>query len=409
MAACPEPLLLLRLPLATSPPAPLLDIRLPDAVESRHARGSVTIPHTEWEDRRMELPPRGRTYAVLYAGSDGRSHAVARDLAARFPADVVALLDADDVETWDTVARPELAGRVGKGAYPPALQPRLWAPGPLAYDLVRHLAEWLPEAWQADASPLPRPPFRVLDAGSGMGRNAVYLAEELPAVLGAAWRGAESANNDAVLERQCDVGDTAAPPHTPPTPLAPDHPLYIAAVDNRALMGLRCGMLAHRTSLPQHILVHPVVADVGAYLAARPYWGPCASGDTRDAPEGRVHDVCSARASAWVAVHGPITAFDVVVCARWVDKPVLSRIGCAMAAGGALLLVEHFHADCPHPADPRQKLEEGEVLALVSAGDATAGSGAVWRTLVERRVAAEDGRPLLQAVLRRDVGQPPAQ
>lgn len=417
MATGPEPqlLLLLRPPSpSSSPPVPLLDIRLDAAVATRHARGSVHIPHTEWEHRRMELPPRGRAYSVLFAGSDGASHAVARDLAARFPRDVVALLDADDDATWDITARPELAGRVGSGAYPPALQPRLWVPGPLASELVRCLAEWLPSASQpppqagADLStaPLPRPPFCVLDAGSGMGRNAIFLAEALPAVLGAAvWRSPDADRDDdgvADAGRRA-AGQAAAPPHAPTPP--PPRPLYIAAVDNRALMGRRCGMLAHRASLPSHTLVHPVVADVGAYLAtAAPYWGPCAADDPADALGGSGPE-CTARACGWVASHGPIAAFDAVLCARWVDKPVLARIGCAMAAGGALLLVEHFHADCPHPPDPGQKLSEGEVLALVSAGDEAAGSGAVWRTLSERRVAAEDGRPLLQVVLRRDMPQ----
>lgn len=344
---------------ALLPPLPLLDLRPRAAVEARRLRGTVAIPPDEWLDRRAELPPRTVRYAVLYAADDAACTAAATELRRRFPADVAALVDAGRVD-WAGAA---LARHVAAGPYPPCEQPRLWQPGPLAVELVARLAagEWLPRQREAvagrDDSPLPQQ-MRVLDAGSGMGRNAVYLAQEAPRAL------AQAAGADLAAKQ-------AAPS------------VRVTAVENRWPLVDMSAAFAARLGVGG--AVHCVLAEYADFLAA------CERANNNNTTDD---------ANAAPPPHD--TEFDAVLYARFMDKPSLPRLARTLLprASPGLLLVEHFHASAAHPVDPAQTIAEGELLAAVS--DTGGSGGGTWTQLLERRSTAEDGRPLLQVVLRHD-------
>ena len=292
---------------------PLIDVRNTPAVTRKHILGSINIDAVK--GRRMELPPRGVHYAVLY---DAETHASAAYLKEYFPEDAVALCNADDAAFWSGV--PEHLIATGK-AYPQLVQPRLWQPSRLVADAASLTISWLGRS--------AHPGFvRILDAGSGMGRNAVFIAEQL--------------NARADLEK-----------------------CVVDAVDNRAVMATLAGELAQRNGVGHHVVT--VHSDVAAHLER--------CGEIR---------------------------YDIMLCARFMDKKLLSSNALTAALHPSLpslLLVEHFHVTTSHPTSPEQVIREGEILALVSEGAGTAAADD-WESLRECLVSAEDGRPLLQVVLR---------
>ena len=355
--------------------APLLDIRLCDAIEVRRLKGSVNLPHTEWLQRRMELPPRGHKFAILYDSIDAGSVRECKDISSRFSEDVIATIDAQAID-WENGS---IKSAVESGPYPGSIQPRLWFPGPLVAELVERIkaGEWLsvPPSEDDSVTSCASQPITttvsVLDAGSGMGRNAVFLAQELPRAL---------------------TGSCGTAPS-----------VLITAVDNRRLLAELLTDFAKRLGVEDR--VKPIVSEFDAIIdqySSSTKLGDEATGNSND--------------------H---RGFDIVLFARFMDKPSLRRIETVIPRHSpALLCVEHFHASADHPSDPAQKISEEEVLALVqsSAGkshdsraggtspssasadvracDAHASPAPHWEVLLERRTAAEDGRPLLQTVLR---------
>lgn len=302
---------------------PVLDVR-GVASRGRRVRGSVNIPADELQARRMELPPRGVRYAVL---ADASTAGDAERLHASFPDDVVAVLRGDDDAVWHALPPSRVctaADDDGGGN----TAPRFWKPGALVAEARAALPTWLGAARGE--------PLRVLDAGSGMGRNAVFLAEDAP-----------------------------------PTP---GHlPCAVTAVDNRRVMERLC-----------------------ADFAAR-----CGVGDRIDAVTGDVLAHMLAHAAA--CENGDALPYDVVLLARFMDKRALSAAGaCLPGARPGVVVVEHFHAEAAHPARAEDKLVEGEVLTLCAQGEAARGGTGRWSLVLERRSAAEDGRPLLHAVVRRE-------
>lgn len=317
----------------------VLDMRSKTAFESLRLRGSICIPHEEWLDRRMELSARGEPYIVLYDPLDPKCTEAARDIASRFATDVQDTIDAT------ILLAPGARNFVESGAYPDSIQPRLWRPGPLCTELVSRLrvGEWLRPS---DGNSLD-----VLDAGSGMARNAIYLGLEIPKALS-----------------EYDNSPRAGPA------------ARIVAVDNRRHMEKLALQFAGRMGLAGRIL--PVTSDFSDFLDM------CTKSrvDTEANPSHASEPTC-------------FRPFDVVLYARFMDKPALRRIGSVMREDSpSLLLIEHFHVSTDHPSDRGQTIAEGEALALVSESDA---SVAQWETLLEQPCVAEDGRPMLQVVLRR--------
>lgn len=154
----------------------------------------------------MELPPRGAYFHVLYDPSDPESAAPAAAFVTQFSPWAL-LAPCDDETFWDGL--------------PPALssqRTRLWRPGPLVARLAPKLDEWLH---------LAPTPLRVLDVGSGTGRNAVFL----------------------VLE--------SSPCHC-----------ECICIDNRQVLVDKCALFAERAGAPRGS-VAVVCAEAQAWLCAR--------------------------------------------------------------------------------------------------------------------------------------------
>ena len=321
---------------AALPHAFVLDLRCDltrSVVRLRHGCGwtCAHIPGAMLSARRMELPPRGKQYALLIDSASDADVATAHRLVESFPRDIVAVVDGGPAATlWDLLPQQCIVRGEGgeveseSSREPP---PRLWQPSPFLAELLPQLRMLLYDsALTCDFSSL-----RILDAGSGMGRNAVALAQGV----------------------DCNV----------------------VAVDNRAVMSKLCTEFASRAGVSSSITA--VTEDVCAHLRR-----------TAQAP---------AR-----------SRYDVMLCARFLDRKALALASAALSSTAALIVIEHFHRSAKHPASPEDKLAEGEALEIVSASSAEPGGGARWVVLIERRGEAEDGRPLLLVVLRRRGESPEA-
>ena len=235
---------------ALFPTHAIIDVRPEAAFRRGHLPGSGNVPHTEFAERRAELPPRGA--AVLVVAEDGaRAEAAARSLAALgFVA--VRWLDAgpDSVPGVAPVRDPAV---------------RLWRPNPF-------LAEVLPL--------LPRS-GRALDLASGSGRDAVCLAL---------------------------------------------HGLDTEAWDFDPLALARAQALAARAG----VKLRTLICDL----------------EQRDAPL-------------------PEATWDVVVCFRFLHRPLLPRLATALAAGGFLVYETYRRGQerFGKPSRSRFLLEPGELRA----------------------------------------------
>jgi len=172
----------------TSAAEPLVDIRSADAMAVVHVAGSLALPHAEYADRSLELPPRGTEVRVMIDTTD----APCMELAAALPFlphEVTAWYDGASEELWASVAavQPHL---VVRGRAPdPSSQPQLWQPGPVIPILVAALRDaglvcaagaactcTVAAAGDSAGGGGGCDHVTILDAGSGTGRNAVHLA-----------------------------------------------------------------------------------------------------------------------------------------------------------------------------------------------------------------------------------------
>jgi SAM-dependent methyltransferase len=372
---------------ASSPPClvPLVDLREPStAIHRRHVLGSLHIPASAYADRSLELPARNNRYALLVDRGTSASRALASRMCASFGADIAAVYelggdddDEDDASSaafWGSVP-PE---RVVRGcAYPASLQPRLWRPSPLLEVFLERHPGWIPPpaASGADADADTGGGgggLRVLDAGSGTCRNAVYLLRAWP------------------------------------------HPTNrVVAVDNRKAMVEKGLKFASREGMAERCAV--VLADMDEWVAAR----GVRRGAAGEEGEGG----------------GP---FDVLLFMRFPHKTAIARSlelfgfvphqerGTALAPSRhtpgwrGFVVIEAFHTSTSHPTDRSSQFAEGEALELVLGGWEAArkgGGGGVGEeegaahpqgqgplpvvdVVMEELGAAEDGRPLMNVVLR---------
>lgn len=141
---------------------PVVDLRGESADRPPVPGSLVVSPPSSWQDFSMELPPRGVYFRVLYDPDSPESAGPAAAFVAQFTPWALATRS-DDGAFWLDVSS------AGASA-------RMWRPGPLAEVLAARLPEWLGDS--ESAHPPPPAPLRVLDVGSGTGRNAVFLALE---------------------------------------------------------------------------------------------------------------------------------------------------------------------------------------------------------------------------------------
>jgi len=348
---------------------PLIDVREPPL--ARSVRGAVRVPASAYESRWHEWPPRCARYALLVDASAACAAVVATILGADgLCEDLGAVIYEADASFWDSV--PAALRVEGAVALSPRL--RLWRPGLLA---ARLSAQW--RAWR-----LPRD-AALLDVGCGHGRSAVFLLQEAGYEDGGGGGGGGGAR------------------------------LRLVALDKRRVLAHRLGAFAAGASAARVLLhgvagappevlalgapgghmLHVFVADACAYIAgaaARLAAGAAAGADAGAPPTAAAADT-------------PPDAFDVVFFSRNTLKPAMAAavpllVAAARASGSALLAVESFHGDAPHPALANQKLVEGELEALVRGVLASVGGEWVVECVHESRETSEDGRPMLLAAVR---------
>lgn len=334
--------------------APIIDLRSHALANAKHIKGALHLDAREWWDRSLEIPPRGRPIALV-ADKSADCAAILHHIATTFKGggDVTAIYQDDDEAFWSSLP----AAAVGSGP-PPSV--RLWEPSPLLPVLLSHWHQWMPHA--------PRPV--LLDAGAGAARNAIYFAQELPGSR-------------------------------------------VVCVDNRDAMVEKASAFVQRVGAAEAVTV--VEADIVDYLHS---YDTAVDGPCFDAVLFcRFHLVEAMQLAARVLAH----------------RKLRNRAGAAAAASpsaaaeeelqndAVLLVIESFHTSTTHPKQRNQQLAEGEALTFmgVSAAEASAdaGSGAGAggeeaggrvaaagdlhvEQLWEQRAPAEDGRPLLQVVLR---------
>lgn len=330
---------------ASLTPAPVVDLRGAAARAGRRALlGALHLPAADWADRSMEFLPRWRPFALIVSRRDAASERRARLVAEHFgaPLEVVdadAELDAgggDEAaagaaaafEAFVARAPPErviVAGEAAADAEDARRQPRLWEPSPLLQVLLERRAEWLAAGT-----------LRVLDAGCGTARNAVFLALALA---------------DA----------------------------HVVAVDNRRAMVEKAAKFVARSG----------VSDTAARGAVEVVLGDIV---------GFIDDAATARGGSEAGGGHESTEprFDAVLFMRFTHKAAIARAPSLLRRGrGGVIVVEGFHVSARHPTEREQLLEEGEVAELLRSADR-----AEVETLLEQRAEAEDGRPMLHVVIR---------
>jgi len=171
---------------------------LPEHQHQEQPLNVVHIPISVLKDRLFELPPRQVPFAILIHLKDDPSaclHQLELALSHRTfngkgqqkkrsasnqrlvcPHKITAVIDASKEETWNEAAACGLGILVGKHTTTTQTfrpEPRLWQPDPLVQNILLPLLK--KEMIQRTA----KETYHVWDLGSGVGRDVVFLAEEL--------------------------------------------------------------------------------------------------------------------------------------------------------------------------------------------------------------------------------------
>jgi SAM-dependent methyltransferase len=338
----------------------VIDVRSTEQVEERHIVGTTHIPLNEWSDRSLEFPPRKHAFAILApaaASLSAAQRAILDHMLTALAPDCAALImeGEEAISFWAAVP----ADRLAAGPFTLQQQCRVWQPSPLAPVFLSYLHPHLAAVEGERVRHL-----RVLDAGAGTGRNAVYLLQELPA-------------------------------------LAPHVACRVTAVDNRKSMCEKAVKFGARAGV-SHAL-HVVQADIGSHVLQAQTEG-----------DG-YHVAAFFRFLDWPTITASVDTLRPWLggpCAVHLDMrgggstkgPQHTEKSTAQAcAGHAWIVVEHFHVDSHHPKEESKKLREGQVLTrLVLHESATGSLGHRWafKVVHEARAECEDGRPMLQVVVK---------
>jgi len=411
---------------------PIIDLRAAssDSADELGVSESLRLPYYDLSDRSMELPARKTPFVVLFDGRDAGCASTAAKVAADFADDVLETLDvAAPSDTWLNLRmRGYTVGTGVRGAA------TLWNPSPLMPEAVAAVRT----AWAAHATDASCVRW-LLDAGSGTGRNAVYLCRQFEA------SGSASVATDALpsVGRFC-----------------------VAGVDNRRAMVEKLEKFASREGLLGRSLV-PAQRDIASFWKPEPAVShELHSGAASLERPGALPELSDPAA---VAAAGPVllpprtfAGYDGALFMRFTHKEAFVQLGrqlheaaataaaataaaaTAAAATAAaapcpeascrrppfVLVVECFHVSSEHPKAADQKLELGETLRLVTTAEraaasdaagagsgvtamestgrpaesiaASAGAPSRWRVLLERVCVIEDGRPIVHALLECD-------
>lgn len=354
---------------ATIERVPIIDIRSTAACERKFVKGSMAMPPETYADRSLEMPPRKYRIALLVDSSEA-SQTLSRHMLKFLPDDIAAVVQDGDESFWRTL--PEAC--IGSGSYPAAKQPRLWRPSPLMEVVVDKLSEWTGKP--ADA------PVTCLDAGSGTGRNAVYLLQERPGVT-------------------------------------------VTAVDNRRAMLEKLAKFAERTGVSDRMQcklqdIDAYVRDAVCSISPSPTTSSAVDAESAAAEPATGSDR-GLESSAGAAPSSASRGFDVLLFMRFTHKPAIAQSLLLLdQQHGGLIIIDAFHVTTRHPSEREQQLEEGEASRIVVAGHASAAASpsadaaspqtpsesaarfANWHveTVYEKLGSAEDGRPMMHVVLR---------
>jgi len=100
------------------------------------------------------------------------------------------------------------------------------------------------------------------------------------------------------------------------------------------------------------------------------------------------------------SLRGPPQSFDVILFMRFINRECIISSIDSLAPRGGIIAVETFHTSTPHPTHRESQLERGELCELLKTRGGGGERGDWLVTLVHEDIAfAEDGRPLLQAVV----------
>lgn len=360
----------------------IIDMRSRHSYEREHIAGSFNIPYYDWCDRRMELPPRRVPLVLIYDNHTVNDDVMTGEVCLRaeynpetrcydaIPSDIrrphhVAEMSETQVRMLNgTVTARELKSC-------PIPNERSEESSALCVALVhfRFAAEVKcvvnasdPAAWAVWKDLLVSDPHS--SPSSACSPRMWMPSSFMEHVVGhtrATFPAAVSDGSLRVLDIGCGLGRNAAS-------FVEELPRTVVwGVDNRDKIIERSVKFVKRLKLER---------SVHFYV-----------GDASDA--GFQSDAVSRCGST----------FHVVLLMRFMHKTLLQNLrACLSSDGPSLLAVEAFHTSAPHPIDPTQTIEEGEVLRLVRTQ-----MGA--EQLVEERAIAEDGRPLLRVLLRITPGE----
>jgi hypothetical protein len=400
---------------------PLIDIRDPIAHPSRRSiRHAVHIPASAFMQRRVELPPRNERYAMLVDGSPACAGVVSEILGSEeLGKDLGAVILETDEAFWCAV--PPAAVVYGWHA---SARVRLWRPGPVAELIVANWREW--------RMPL-RGPATVLDVGCGQGRNGIFLLQELGGAFAAHGLSARVPLTVIAIDKRRPIVERA----TLFAAYATD--ACVISTDAQAPDEVRAAtrMTAPRAADRRAQFFVSAIADANVFieataarLAARRLREREASASAAaatgnetpgDASPTAAHAAAAAALAASVmAAGGPGASevpdrFDVVLFARTCIKDAMAKAVALLLSRSrcALIAMDSFHASAPLPESADNKMDDGEFEALVRASlaDAKVAAGAVgeWtiECLHESKHVSEDGRTMIQAVVRLAPAEPP--
>jgi SAM-dependent methyltransferase len=157
---------------------PVIDLRS-SREGCRVLLGSLHLPAKDWNDRSLELPPRNHKFSIFYSSDDLESTTCASMVKERFDADVDSVFDVNNESAfWEKVPSDLICigGAPGSDVELKiaTYEKRLWQPSSFIYVFLDSLNEWREKLMWSSTSNL-----RILDAGSGTGRNAVFIAQSL--------------------------------------------------------------------------------------------------------------------------------------------------------------------------------------------------------------------------------------
>lgn len=354
------------------------------------------IPASSYADRSLEFPPRNNPLILLVDTSSLCQNLLEHIRTNFLTEDIVKVLeDTPDEALWlspESIIPREAI--VQNTPYPLDIQPQLWKASPLIEQLCSPTLwkEWIESRWRPGKIP---PCIRILDAGCGTGRNAIYTVQEL------------------LNSSRCTLSSTSTN----------QFPLFICGIDNRRAMIEKAVKFVQRKNMESFIQF--IQYDIDKYY--RQFRTTNSSLISPSATEKNEPSIVTAVGNTLPpsTPTSPLLPFpyseqySLFFFIRFTHKAAIAQsIYLMNPYYGGFIIIDGFHTSTPHPSDRESQLEEGETKSLLEteiqlydqsqeknatifSSSTAAYSRTYWSVQVvhEKRALSEDNRPMLHVIV----------